>query len=223
MYFQFSVPMVEGSSLDYIALVSDKGDTMKGTFLDLKPELWNAEGTVLTLWLDPGRIKRDLIPNQKLGTPLKAGQRYTVQVSPSWSGKNGRKLTEAYTKTFVTTVRDADSPQLSSWKIDPPQAGGKETLEIHFQQPLDYFLLRETIFVKNSRGLEISGVLEITDEEKIFRFKPAEPWERGHFVIYAEGRLEDLAGNNLNTPFDRNVETGNREVRKFFTKDFVVE
>ena len=43
-----------------------------GTFLDLQPELWNAEGTVLTLWLDPGRIKRDLIPNKELGIPLKA-------------------------------------------------------------------------------------------------------------------------------------------------------
>ena len=61
LYFEFSQPMVEGTSLDHITLIRSDGDTMKGTFLDLHPELWNAESTVLTLWLDPGRIKRDLI------------------------------------------------------------------------------------------------------------------------------------------------------------------
>ena len=38
---------------------------MKSIFLELENELWNPEHTQLTLWLDPGRIKRDLIPNQR--------------------------------------------------------------------------------------------------------------------------------------------------------------
>src|SRR5687768_10047886 len=61
MYFEFSMPMVEGRSLKYITLLRDDRDTLENTFLNLQPELWNADGTVLTLWLDPGRIKRELI------------------------------------------------------------------------------------------------------------------------------------------------------------------
>ena len=55
--------MEEGRSTRYVVLVKEGVDTLKGTFLDLQPELWNDDATELTLWLDPGRIKLDLIPN----------------------------------------------------------------------------------------------------------------------------------------------------------------
>ena len=74
-YFVFAQPMVEGNSLEYIKLLSLEEDTLLHTFLNLQPELWNAERTVLTLWLDPGRIKRDLQPNKRLGNPLTKGSR----------------------------------------------------------------------------------------------------------------------------------------------------
>ena len=214
--------MVEGSSLNHITLLKEKGDTLKGTFLNLQPELWNSEGNVLTLWLDPGRIKRDLIPNKELGTPLKAGERYILRVRQSWSGKNGKLLLKEYTRTFVTTVRDADPPVLSVWRIDAPRAGKIDTLEIHFHQPLDYFLAKETIFIKNAVGDVVPGDIEVGNEEKILKFVPEQPWQPGKFTLYAEGRLEDLSGNNLNRPFDRNVDAGRPGEQKFFTKEFVV-
>ena len=59
MYFEFSHQMSEGAAIRNISvLYKNTGDTIAGTFLDLQPELWNEDNTLLTLWLDPGRIKR---------------------------------------------------------------------------------------------------------------------------------------------------------------------
>ena len=65
--------MQEGQALENITVIKNGKDTIPSIFLDLQPELWNKERTILTLWLDPGRIKRDLQPNKKLGLPLELG------------------------------------------------------------------------------------------------------------------------------------------------------
>ena len=70
IYLRFSHPMREGQSDKYISLIKNGKDTLPDVFLNLQPELWNEDRTVLTVWLDPGRIKRDLQPNLKLGNPL---------------------------------------------------------------------------------------------------------------------------------------------------------
>lgn len=225
MYFEFSEPMVEGSSLSHITLVRSDGDTMNGTFLDLDPELWNTDGTVLTLWLDPGRIKRDLIPNKELGAPLQTNERYTLYVDKSWQSKKGLSLRQTRSKTFITGPRDDVSPSPSLWKVEVPSAATNEPLIVHFESPLDYFLVKNTITVKAGDGSMVSGNIEIDDDETIYRFIPATPWQVGQFVLQVESRLEDLAGNNLNRPFDRDVDgltqTDNKQ-QAFFNKEFQI-
>jgi hypothetical protein len=68
--------MMESRSAGFIKLVKNGTDTLHDAFLDLQPELWNEDRTVITLWLDPGRIKRDLQPNLKLGAPLQQSEKY---------------------------------------------------------------------------------------------------------------------------------------------------
>ena len=224
MYFEFSEPMVEGSSLRHVTLLRQDGDTMTGTFLDLQPELWNGDATVLTLWLDPGRIKRDLIPNKELGAPLEAGEHYTLQVSKLWQSKNGLPLTKDYTKTFVVGDRDDTSPALHLWKVLPPSFNKKQALEIQFRQPLDYYLAKECISIRHANGNVVAGTMEIDDEERSLSFMPDEPWKKDRFVLHIEGRLEDLSGNNLNRPFDRDVnKKSDVPEQEIFTKEFEIQ
>ena len=221
MYFEFSEPMVEGSALSHLTLIRNDRDTISGTFLDLQPELWNAEGNVLTLWLDPGRIKRGLIPNEKLGLPLEMGGRYTLHLSKFWRSKNGVPLAKNYSKTFVVVERDDDFPDPATWKVLTPSFDEKGALEIKFPQPLDHFLMMECITIRTADDNEVAGKLEIGDEERDLRFVPNQPWTKGRYTLHIESRLEDLAGNNLNHPFDRevgkkNVDTGQKIFRKEF-------
>ncbi len=220
LYFEFSQPMVEGRSLDHITLIRSDGDTMKGTFLDLQPELWNAEGTVLTLWLDPGRIKRDLIPNRQLGAPLAPKEKYSLSVSKQWRTKTGVSLLKDYQKNFITTIRDDISPALTNWKIIAPAAEASDPLEVNLTESLDYFLLKESFAVLRQNGDVVAGEIEINGEETILTFRPKIPWKAARYNIVVESKLEDLAGNNLNRPFDR--DTG-REVEETEQQTFIRE
>jgi hypothetical protein len=205
MYFEFSAPMIEGRSLQYITLLRDGGDTLRNTFLDLQPELWNADGTVLTLWLDPGRIKRDLIPNKELGTPLHPNEKYTLHVDSDWQSKEGQSLSKSYWKSFVTKGRDDESPDIHAWQIISPPSETKVALEIHLEEPLDYYLLKETLTVQNSKREVVPGSIEVSSDERILKFVPSIEWTAGTFSIHIEDRLEDLSGNNLHHVFDREI------------------
>ena len=212
IYLHFSRPMREGQSQKYVSLVKNNTDTLSGVFLDLQPELWNADRTVLTLWLDPGRIKRDLQPNKRLGAPLQSGGRYQIVVSSSWPDQQGAKLAKTTTKTFSTVPRDSLSPVPARWRINQPQVGSLQPLDVAFSEALDYSLLTETLHVMNEDGKTISGKWQPEDNEKRALFTPTEAWKTGQYRLRIESRLEDLAGNNLNRPFDRDITRKDRPV-----------
>lgn len=205
IYLHFSRPMREGQSGKYIVLVKNNMDTIRGAFLDLQPELWNENRTVLTLWLDPGRIKRDLRPNQLLGAPLQKNAAYQITVSSEWQDETGGKLLKNYTKNFVTNERDSLSPKPSLWKTKSPKASTTQPFKVYFQEPLDHSLLTETLSIQTEKGEHISGKWQIGLNEKTALFVPDQIWKPGKFKLQIEPRLEDLAGNNLARPFDRNI------------------
>lgn len=205
VYLHFSRPMTEGRSANYVHLLKNDRDTMKGTFLDLQPELWNEDGTVLTMWLDPGRIKLDLIPNKELGNPLKEGETYTLRVAGGWRSMDGNPLAQASAKSFFVTSRDDVSPDPEVWQITVPKAGTSIPLEVDFGEPLDHTLILTTIQMLDSDGRPVSGKVEVLDENRIFKYSPVEPWKVDHYVLQVEARLEDLAGNNLNRPFEKDL------------------
>ncbi|GAA0878345.1 hypothetical protein GCM10009119_13130 [Algoriphagus jejuensis] len=202
LFIKFSRPMREGESASYVTLLNSDDDTLQGVFLDLQPELWNENQTMLTLWLDPGRIKRDLIPNREMGAPLETGQSYRVVISERWKGKLGGKLDQVYVKDFVVTTRDSTSPNPLTWILDIPKAGTSESANLDFSEALDFSLLQEVFRIKDKENQKITGKWEIGFEEKGIQFTPEIPWKKGKYVVEIESRLEDLAGNNLNRLFE---------------------
>lgn len=221
MYFRFSQPMVEGHSLSYITILNNN-DTLTGTFLDLQPELWNPDGTLLTLWLDPGRIKRDLIPNREMGTPLKAQEKYTLTVSSNWKSKDGTSLVTKYTKTFVTASRDEQIPVADHWSIITPSSGTTQALKIDLNESLDYSLLMEAVQVVDSKKNPVVGTTRLVDEEQTLLFTPNATWNAGEYSLRIESRLEDLAGNNLNRLFDRDITKEKATNQEFFSRSFII-
>ncbi|MGN7887539.1 Ig-like domain-containing protein [Dyadobacter sp. 22481] len=205
IYLHFNQPMREGLSAKYIKLIKNKRDTIDGAFLDLQPELWNPERTVLTLWLDPGRIKRDLQPNKRLGAPMQRGTHYEIAISQAWTDARGKRLAKAYQKAFVTIAKDSLSPQPSQWTLVPPTAATKQALKIDFKEPLDHGLLQEVFTVQDGAGEKISGQWQIGKAEIQCHFIPDANWKAGSYKVLIEPRLEDLAGNNLVRPFDRDI------------------
>ncbi|HSF53252.1 MAG TPA: Ig-like domain-containing protein [Algoriphagus sp.] len=204
-FIQFSKPMREGNSLAQVTLLNSNQDTLKGAFLDLQPELWNEDQTLLTLWLDPGRIKRDLIPNLEMGAPLEMGKSYRLIISDQWKGRSGGNLAQSYTKDFTVTSRDSISPSPTSWTLEIPKAGTIEAVKFNFSETLDFSLLNEVFTIKDDENQPISGKWTIGTEEKSIQFIPENPWKKGKYILQIESRLEDLAGNNLNRLFETDL------------------
>jgi hypothetical protein len=209
LYLQFSRPMREGESQKHIALTDGNNNIVPGVFLDLQPELWNKERTVLTIWLDPGRIKRDLIPNQQLGNPLKKGQTYTLSVSQEWKDAQGLPFQKVYSKQFVVSVRDSVMPSIEDFRLNVPTAQSKKPLEIKLDEALDYFLLQESIEIVDKANKKVAGKIQVGDKERDVQFIPNSNWQAGSYKVHIDPVLEDLAGNNLTRPFDRDMQMKN--------------
>jgi hypothetical protein len=223
-YFGFSHPMREGQSLNYIALLRNGADTVSGTFLDLQPELWNKDYTLLTIWLDPGRIKRDLQPNKKLGVPLEHATSYTLIVKSGWADTRGVMISEDFSKKFFVAARDNLRPDLQRWSLKAPKPNTTDPLVIGFDESLDRILSTEAIRIISPGGNIVSGKIEIKDEETVVEFTPESKWSKGTYSIECEQRLEDLAGNNLNRLFDRDLAKDVKQSeQEVFTRKFAIE
>ena len=219
-YISFSKPMQEGDMIQHIHLIKDGRDTMSSVFLDL--ELWNNERTMLTLWLDPGRIKRDLQPNKLLGPPLNKGSHYQLVVDKEWQDAEGILLKENFTRNFFTGPHDIVSPDVELWTIATPGSETREQLMINFNESLDHVLAESTILVTDANGNEIKGKHRISDDGSIFYFLPDIEWKPAIYLLQIESRLEDLAGNNLDRLFDNDLTQKQQPVKNIHKRQFEV-
>ncbi|QKJ29183.1 hypothetical protein HQ865_05255 [Mucilaginibacter mali] len=222
IYIRFSHPMRTGMVLDYVYLLDKNRDTMKRVFLNLQPELWDKLSRTVTLWLDPGRIKRDLVLNRQLGNPLKKMQSYQLVISGDWKDERGLPLGRDYIKRFTVAERDSVIPDISKWQLTSPKAGSKDVLKITTGEPLDHFLLYDSAYIIDDHGAELQGDVSVGAKDKVWLFAPKGEWDTGRYRLKVYSRLEDLAGNNLNRVFDRDIRKDKQQNKDYFVREFEV-
>ncbi|MGB7394155.1 MAG: Ig-like domain-containing protein [Pricia sp.] len=207
IYVQFSQPMQHaGNALEFITVYNTTEGKEESIFLSLETELWNRHHDRLTLWLDPGRIKTDLIPNREQGLPLKKGSAYTVTVDKKWKTAAGQELTKTYRKQWTVIAPDTLKPDVKNWEVDAPDSNSDKALAIYFDEPLDHELAQESIGIYGSNGKAIAGDWELNKWGTTLYFTPSRIWKKGNYEIVVNPKLEDFAGNNLNRLFDKNLE-----------------
>ncbi|WP_353482828.1 hypothetical protein [Haliscomenobacter sp.] len=212
--------MRSGESLQFIHLLDKNQDTLRNVFLNLQPELWDTTGTVLTLWLDPGRIKRGLTLNRALGNPLKMNETYHLVISATWKDQSGLKLAQTYRKTFVAVKRDDQAPDLKQWQLKLPKVGTTAPLEIKPWETLDHYLLLESIGIVDQNNSLVKGKIRLDKKDQQLLFVPTEPWKAQRYRLQIDARLEDLAGNNLNRVFDRDITKSKSRNKSYYELAF---
>lgn len=223
MYLVFSKPMQQSqSTLDFIKVFNTTTSEEVQIFLPLENELWNADRTELTLWLDPGRIKKDLIPNKEQGIPIKQGNNYEVVVENTLTDQEGIELGKPYVKRFSVAGRDIQKPNVKQWELTIPSVKSKEALGITFNDFLDAQLIEETISVINANRQQLKGSFLISKKGNNVLFVPEEAWKKGSYTLQIESRLEDLGGNNLNRLFDTDLQNDAVGTSKIYKRMFVV-
>ncbi len=201
-YLQFSAPMSRGRIYDHIHLRTDSGTEIELPFLEIDEELWNREMTRLTLFIDPGRIKRGVRPLEEIGPALEHGKRYSLVIDSAWKDASGNPLGKHFAKQFTVSLPDRESPDPARWKITPPRANSKDPLVIEFREPLDWALAQRMIQVLDPLDRPIDGKVTLADQERQWRFQSDKPWVRGRYQLVVQTTIEDLAGNNIGKAFD---------------------
>ena len=203
VYIYFSAPMSRGEADARIHMLDESGKVLDGVFLPGE-ELWDPNVQRLTMTLDPGRIKRGLTSNQKMGPPIAEGKRYTLVIDGNWPDARGVPLVEGFRKSFRGGPADYHPVDPKEWRVTAPRAGTSDALIVNFPDPMNYPLLERMLQVASSKG-RVAGTVSIDRQETRWRFTPRAPWPAGGYQLVADTAIEDLAGNHIGQPFDIDV------------------
>ncbi|MFM8470689.1 MAG: hypothetical protein ACKODH_12120, partial [Limisphaerales bacterium] len=207
-YVHFSAPMSRGNIYEHIRLLNEANQPVELPFLELAEELWTPDMMRLTLFIDPGRIKREVKPLEEIGPALVAGRRFTRVIGSGWKDANGNRLQRAFTKRFTVGPPDRDAPDPRHWGYKAPPIRTREPLAVDLAKPMDSALALRMIHVVDESGHEIPGQPFLTERERIWKFLPLHSWRAGRYSLIVETTIEDLAGNNIGKPFEVDVFDG---------------
>ena len=120
--------MQRGRAEQQIALLGPDGRPAPDTLYRPPVELWDRTMRHLTILLDPGRLKRGVGPNRKLGPPLKAGHKYTLAITPLMIDCFGRSIREGFYKSFHVTEAVRQPIAVEQWTILRPAKKSHQSL-----------------------------------------------------------------------------------------------
>lgn len=216
-YIHFSHKMTQGSIFDSIELVDEEEGMVRGAFREV--ELWDHDGDVLTVWLHPGRQKTGVNLNENEGPVLKEGHRYVLRILPSCTSTDGLTLQEAAELRFAAGPPDHTCPDPKKWKMNASTLELDEALDAGTLGNI--WLTRKEWEDLNIRafsserpdGRQLSFFKPLVDSSSAHmvgtttKFFNTEPLTAGQYTLYVRTDLEDLAGNTIARPFERDLES----------------
>ncbi len=202
-YIYFSNPMQRGMAMQYVRLLSANGRADEKAFMSFKQELWSPDGRRLTVLLDPGRIKRGVETNRRLGPALVEGALCRLTVEPGWRDVFGQPLSQRYEQSFRVGPPERRAIEHKHWQVTLPSAESNEPLSVAFDRCMDHALLARMISVCHGDGRQVSGSVKAAQHEHVWQFRSDEPWRAGSYTIVVAPELEDVSGNNLLGALDR--------------------
>lgn len=212
-YLQFNRPVSSINVYAHIRFLDQAGEVVPRAILPLENALLNADRTMLTIWIEPGRQKRALGPNQRLGTVFEEGQEYVLLVLKDIKDEQGCSMAEDWQHRFKIVKPDYRSPAPQQWELSRPRAISKDTLFIALEEAMDYGSLSTGLVIYDATGKQKNGIIELSKHEKEVQFIPEENWKAGTHLLVIAPEIEDLAGNNLNRLFDNVIDTDSRQVK----------
>jgi hypothetical protein len=201
-YLHFSAPMSRGRIYEHIHLRDEAGKDVELPFLEIDEELWDPEMKRLTLFIDPGRIKRGVRPLEEIGPSLREGHRFTLAIDAAWLDAAGRPLVQKYEHSFSVGPPDRKPIDPGEWKLAEPAAASTEPFGVTFPGSMDRALALRLLQVVRDDGSVVEGNASVADAERSWSFTPSQTWHSGRYHLVVPATLEDLAGNNVGKAFE---------------------
>jgi hypothetical protein len=201
-YVYFTNPMRGGDVYTHVHLVDAAGNQVAQGFVETVPELWDPSMTRVTVICHPGRIKQGLNMRESLGPALVQGGEYRLVVDAGIEDASGTPMAEGFEKSFTVGEADRTSPVPAAWAITPPDPGTDAPLRVSFREPLEHALLERMVTVRRKDGTPVPGEVRVSSSETVWEYVPHASWKAGDYLLVAYVNLEDLAGNQIDRPFD---------------------
>ena len=113
-------------------------------------------------------------------------------------------------------------PDPSQWVLIAPESGTQQPLTIEFNERLDYAMLHNQPLTVTSGNTPIDcQIVPNTDSTKL-ELTPSDNWIPGTYSLNINPRLEDLAGNSIERPFEVDIQQVNAEQSKTTTITFTL-
>lgn len=217
LYIYFSAPMSRGQAGQRIHMRDENGKELQGAQGVFLPgeELWDPSYQRLTMTFDPGRIKRGLTSNERIGPPIAEGKLYTLVIDRDWQDARGVAMVEGFRKSFRGGPAERNPPDPKQWRVTAPKAGTPEAVVADFPTPMNYPLLQRMLGISSAQG-GVTGTVSVGNREAQWRFTPHEPWKAGDYQLVVDTGIEDLAGNHIGQAFD--IDTFERVTEHITTK-----
>ena len=219
-YVKFSKPINLSKIYDHISIRDAQGQVVDRAILPLSPPLISEDGTLLTLWIEPGRQKRGLGPNTRLGSVFTEGESYTLIIDENLKDMHGVSIATSFKHSFTIGTPDRRKPQWESWQVTSPDAGTKHPLHILCSESLDYGSLTDGLIVYSDSTSPIAVQTQWDESNKSISVEPLSNWKKGSYYILLKKSIEDISGNNLERLFDSEVTDSlpkNEDLRIYFT------
>ena len=184
-YIEFSQPMQRGSVYDVVHLLDANGKEVEWPFLRIGQEFWNRDMQVLTIILDPGRIKQGVAPNVQAGAPLVKDGSYQLVIGAGMTDAYGRSLKQAVIKSFTVAAPDHQSPDPTRWLLSSPTVGTHDALIVHLDGAIDPILAPRLIRVEDESGQPVATTFSFNDGELTLHITPIEAWANRRYRLAA--------------------------------------
>jgi hypothetical protein len=223
-YVHFSTPMRPTESWEHFSLKDLRtGELVPRPFRHI--DLWDKQNRRLTLWFHPGRQKTGVNLNEDLGGILTAGHSYLLLIDPQWKTQAGKPLDLSVKKKYYFTAIDADheQPDPNKWELRPPMADTVQPLIISFGEMLDLATTGKAVTTCSSNEIFIEFSQQADWDGTRVEIFPSKPWAAGDYTITLNPRLEDLAGNSLERPFEVDLKSKHTDLARKLTLTFEIE
>lgn len=202
IYIHFSNAMGLETGVGKITLRDAQGAEVAAAFVPIEADYFNQERTRYTLFFDPGRVKRGILPNRQFGRALVPGRRYVLEISATWTDARMRPLAADFRREFQAGPAIESPLRVEDWQFSDVVAGGTAPLAVTFPWPIDRGIAARAFVITGPDGRKVEGRAEIEAGDCRWIFVPTSAWAAGPHQFVTQPALEDVSGNQVNRAFE---------------------
>jgi hypothetical protein len=184
---------------DNLRLLNEEEGVVPDPFLVLSQELWSVDGRRLTVFMEPGRIKRGLGADPSHEPAFVVGRTYSLVITA---------LGQTARHTFRVGDPVLEAVDETRWRFLPPTVGSLDPAIVQFDRVMDAALCVDEIGVLAPSGEVVQTRVSLAPDGTSARLVPSRPWLAGEHRLVASERLEDVCGNRLGEALDHDLGAG---------------